>query len=111
MPARSEPSSRRSIRRVADGAGRDTAIAHLVKGVPLMAALMMLVGPLPSRAAGQLEPAPPDPPQSDEEAAIEQLDLQTLLNTPVDVWTPSKAPQKSYEAPSIITIVTREQIA
>jgi outer membrane receptor for ferrienterochelin and colicins len=47
----------------------------------------------------------------DEERLIEQLDLQTLLNTPVDVWTPSKAPQKSYQAPSIITTVTREQIA
>src|SRR5436309_2042292 len=46
-----------------------------------------------------------------EDKLIEQLDLQTLLNTPVDVWTPSKAPQKSYQAPAIITTVTREQIA
>jgi outer membrane receptor for ferrienterochelin and colicins len=48
--------------------------------------------------------------QTEEERLIERLDLQTLLNTPVDVWTPSKAPQKSYQAPSIITTVTREQI-
>jgi outer membrane receptor for ferrienterochelin and colicins len=44
------------------------------------------------------------------EQMVDQLDLQTLLNTPIDVWTPSKAPQKSHEAPSIITTVTREQI-
>jgi len=49
--------------------------------------------------------------ERDEERLIEQLDLQTLLNTPVDVWTPSKAPQKSYDAPAIIATVTREQIA
>jgi iron complex outermembrane receptor protein len=49
--------------------------------------------------------------QDEEGRAIADLDLQTLLNTPVDVWTPSKGPQKSYEAPAIITTVTREQIA
>jgi outer membrane receptor for ferrienterochelin and colicins len=54
--------------------------------------------------------AAPAAAQSDEDRLIEQLDLQTLLNTPVDVWTPSKAAQKSYQAPSIITTVTREQI-
>src|SRR3954471_21345785 len=48
--------------------------------------------------------------QTDEERLIERLDLQTLLNTPVDVWTPSKAAQNRYQAPSIITTVTREQI-
>ena len=48
--------------------------------------------------------------QSEEDLLIEQLDLQTLLNTPVDVWTPSKAAQKSHQAPAIITTVTREQI-
>jgi outer membrane receptor for ferrienterochelin and colicins len=44
------------------------------------------------------------------ERMVDQLDLQTLLNTPIDVWTPSKAPQKLHEAPSIVTTVTREQI-
>jgi outer membrane receptor for ferrienterochelin and colicins len=44
------------------------------------------------------------------ERMVDQLDLQTLLNTPIDVWTPSKAPQKRHEAPSIVTTVTREQI-
>ena len=48
---------------------------------------------------------------NDEQQLVDELDLQTLLNTPVDVWTPTKAPQKAYEAPSIITTVTREQIA
>ena len=42
---------------------------------------------------------------------IEQFDLVTLLETPVDVWTAAKTEQKSYEAPAIITTVTREQIA
>jgi outer membrane receptor for ferrienterochelin and colicins len=49
--------------------------------------------------------------QNDEQQLVDQLDLQTLLDTPVDVWTPTKAPQRSYEAPSIITTVTREQIS
>src|SRR3954468_21726471 len=49
--------------------------------------------------------------ERDEERLIDQLDLQTLLNTPIDVWTPSKAPQKSYQAPSVVTTVTSEQIA
>jgi iron complex outermembrane receptor protein len=42
---------------------------------------------------------------------IEQLDLATLLETPVDVWTAAKTEQKNTEAPAIITTVTREQIA
>ena len=42
---------------------------------------------------------------------IEQFDLVTLLETPVDVWTATKTEQKNYEAPAIITTVTREQIA
>jgi outer membrane receptor for ferrienterochelin and colicins len=56
-------------------------------------------------------PAARTPQDEQEERLLEELDLQTLLNTPVDVWTPSKTPQKRYEAPSIITTVTREQIA
>jgi hypothetical protein len=42
---------------------------------------------------------------------IEQFDLVTLLETPADVWTAAKTEQKTYEAPAIITTVTREQIA
>jgi iron complex outermembrane receptor protein len=63
-----------------------------------------LVAGWPTEARGQ-------PSASKEERQIEKVDLQTLLNTPVDVWTPSKTTQPSYEAPSIITTVTREQIA
>jgi iron complex outermembrane receptor protein len=50
-------------------------------------------------------------PESEENQLIDQLDLNTLLNTPVDVWTPTRAPQRSYEAPSIVTTVTREQFS
>jgi iron complex outermembrane receptor protein len=39
------------------------------------------------------------------------MDLENLMNVPVDVWTASKIPQKYYEAPAIITTITREQIA
>jgi iron complex outermembrane receptor protein len=45
------------------------------------------------------------------EGNIEQLDLKSLLDTPVDVWTAAKMAQRQYEAPAIITTVTREQIA
>jgi hypothetical protein len=41
---------------------------------------------------------------------IESLDLENLLDTPVDVWTAAKMAQKQYEAPAVITTVTREQI-
>ena len=46
----------------------------------------------------------------DEQEALDELNLQMLLETPVDVWTPTKAPQKSHQAPAIVTTVTREQI-
>jgi iron complex outermembrane receptor protein len=49
--------------------------------------------------------------QDETEAAIEKLDLQTLLKTPIDVWTATKTFQRSYDAPAVITTVTREQIA
>src|SRR4051812_2854107 len=42
---------------------------------------------------------------------IETLNLGTLLDTPVDVWTAAKMAQKQYEAPAVITTITREQIA
>jgi outer membrane receptor for ferrienterochelin and colicins len=45
------------------------------------------------------------------EPVLEEADLETLMNTPIDVWTATKTVQKSYEAPAIITTVTREQIA
>jgi outer membrane receptor for ferrienterochelin and colicins len=59
----------------------------------------------PSRASGQIPESLPE-----EEQALEQLDLQALLKTPVEVWTAAKTPQSRYEAPAIITTVTREQI-
>ena len=41
---------------------------------------------------------------------IEEVDLAALLSTPEEVWTATKTEQKNYEAPAIITTVTREQI-
>ena len=40
------------------------------------------------------------------EKVIDQLDLQTLLNTPLDAWTASKTEQRHTEAPAIITSLT-----
>jgi outer membrane receptor for ferrienterochelin and colicins len=57
----------------------------------------------PHRAAAQ-EP-------EEYEKAIDQLDLQAMLNTPLEVWTATKTAQKTTEAPAIITTVTHEQIA
>ena len=45
------------------------------------------------------------------EPELEEADLETLMNTPIEVWTATKTVQKSYEAPAIITTITREQIA
>ena len=59
-------------------------------------------------ARGRQRPASLISPE--EARAVEQLDLQTLLETPAEVWTPAKAPQSRYEAPAIITTVTREQM-
>src|SRR4029453_283650 len=66
-------------------------------GVCLLAALLAV--PRSARAQVQAE------------RGIDELDLEELLNTPIDVWTATKTPQKAYEAPAIITTVTREQIA
>src|SRR4051812_34729235 len=44
------------------------------------------------------------------EEEIEKLDFQALLETPIEVWTATKTVQRSYEAPAVITTVTREQI-
>jgi outer membrane receptor for ferrienterochelin and colicins len=42
---------------------------------------------------------------------LDDLNLQSLLDAPAQVWTATKTEQKSSEAPAIITTVTREQIA
>jgi outer membrane receptor for ferrienterochelin and colicins len=72
---------------------------------PLVTALLILLGvaaPGSRVARGQAPPAEKD---------IDSLDFQTLLNTPIDVWTATKTTQASHHAPAIITTVTREQIA
>ncbi|HXU82042.1 MAG TPA: TonB-dependent receptor plug domain-containing protein, partial [Polyangia bacterium] len=57
-------------------------------------ALALVVGAQTARAGGD----------------IEEVDLASLLSTPEEVWTATKTEQKNYEAPAIITTVTREQI-
>ncbi len=58
------------------------------------AGMAMAAGQNPARAGGD----------------IEEVDLASLLSTPEEVWTATKTEQKNYEAPAIITTVTREQI-
>ncbi|HXU83402.1 MAG TPA: TonB-dependent receptor plug domain-containing protein, partial [Polyangia bacterium] len=58
-------------------------------------------------AAAQPKDDQPDVPMS----SLVRMDLEALMNTPIEVWTASKIVQKYYEAPAIITTVTREQIA
>ena len=60
-----------------------------------------------STPASAAQPDEPDVPMS----SLVRMDLETLMNTPIEVWTASKIVQKYYEAPAIITTVTREQIA
>jgi outer membrane receptor for ferrienterochelin and colicins len=74
---------------------------------PAVSAIALIASALTARPGSAVA----QPRDREEERLIEQLDLQTLLNTPVDVWTPSRTPQRSYQAPSIITTITREQIA
>ena len=63
-------------------------------------------------AAPQARAQPQDQPRrSSPMSSFMKMDLETLMNTPVDVWTASKIVQKYYEAPAVITTVTREQIA
>ena len=76
---------------------------RLAPGAWLLPVAVSLAAFWPADAFGQTE-------EEQLEKLVDQLDLQTLLNTPIDVWTPSKAPQKIHEAPSIVTTVTREQI-
>ncbi len=42
---------------------------------------------------------------------IENVSLETLLTAPADVWIATKTEQKNHEAPALVTILTREQIA
>ena len=75
----------------------------------LTAAVLVLLGAAPVRA----QPA--------DEARLEQerrsmrslinADLETLMNTPIDVSTATKTVQTIHEAPAIITTITRDQIA
>jgi outer membrane receptor for ferrienterochelin and colicins len=78
----------------------------------ILAGLLVSAAQLVQAAAfGQ---AATEPDATSEPSAIkniEELDLSLLLSTPEDVWTASKTEQKNYEAPAIITTVTREQIA
>ena len=66
-------------------------------GVAVFVAVVSAVGP----ARAQL------PTEGD----IEQMDLASMLDTPLEVWAATKTEQKSHDAPAIITTVTREQIA
>jgi iron complex outermembrane receptor protein len=65
----------------------------------MAAGLALVAWATPARAQGQYEPD------------LSQADLETLLNTPTDVTTATRTAQDRYEAPAIITTVTREQIA
>jgi hypothetical protein len=58
--------------------------------------------------------ARPAPAFSEEEAStekeIQQLSLQQMLQTPLNVWTATKTQERRTQAPAIITTVTREQV-
>jgi outer membrane receptor for ferrienterochelin and colicins len=64
---------------------------------------------LPGRARAQ------DNAQHDEERtsmrSLMEADLETLMNTPIEVSTATKTVQTIHEAPAIITTITRDQIA
>jgi outer membrane receptor for ferrienterochelin and colicins len=55
--------------------------------------------------------SPPARAQAPGEGDIEQMDLASMLDTPLEVWAATKTEQRSHDAPAIITTVTREQIA
>jgi outer membrane receptor for ferrienterochelin and colicins len=78
----------------------------------ICASVLVVLGVMSRHGAvfAQTAPAPADQ-GSPEIKNIEELDLSLLLSTPEDVWTATKTDQKAYEAPAIITTVTREQIA
>jgi hypothetical protein len=40
----------------------------------------------------------PDTARAQVEPELEEADLETLMNTPIEVWTATKTVQKSYEA-------------
>jgi hypothetical protein len=43
--------------------------------------------------------------------SLMEADLETLMNTPIEVSTATKTVQTIHEAPAIITTITRDQIA
>jgi outer membrane receptor for ferrienterochelin and colicins len=52
-----------------------------------------------------------EPPAEDlENGDMMDLDLETLLETPIEVWTATKTKQTLDEAPAIVTVVTKEDI-
>jgi outer membrane receptor for ferrienterochelin and colicins len=85
----------------------DMRRSHRTRVALLLAAALVRAGAARAQTttAGAADPGPA------EIENIEELDLSLLLSTPEDVWTASKTEQKNYEAPAIITTVTREQIA
>jgi outer membrane receptor for ferrienterochelin and colicins len=88
-----------------DGVKRSAALTPSTRTFAYLALTLTLTSlALPARALA-------DPALGGDVKDIEELDLSNLLNTPDDVWTASKSEQKNYEAPAIITTVTREQIA
>jgi outer membrane receptor for ferrienterochelin and colicins len=62
-------------------------------------------------ASAQSDPAGDPGADRETEEEIEKLDLQALLETPIDVWTATKTVQRTHDAPAVITTITREQIA
>ncbi len=50
------------------------------------------------------------PPESVIEDDMMSLDLETLLDTPIEVWSATKTKQTLDEAPAIVTVITKEEI-
>jgi outer membrane receptor for ferrienterochelin and colicins len=75
----------------------------------LTATLIVALAAAPARGQAQ-----DDARREQERSSMRRLvqaDLETLMNTPVDVSTATKTVQTIYEAPAIITTVTRDQIS
>ena len=83
----------------------------MARRLSLAAAGVLSLSLTASSRLAQGQVALPAPVESQAEEDIDRLDFQTLLNTPIDVWTATKTKQASHQAPAIITTVTREQIA
>jgi outer membrane receptor protein involved in Fe transport len=75
----------------------------------LTTALVVALAAAPVRAQG------PEEPESEVDEStmrsLMQADLETLMNTPIEVSTATKTVQTIHEAPAIITTITRDQIA